>query len=570
MPFSFCYDRSQYLASSWSDRTMNRCLEENRHSMKQLSFSEAIDAAAELAEQYLFNDFSLHRLSTEDSINWKKLRPEIRQYFETGNCGQVNSSAASVNPTFLQPTTSKWLLHHEACPFFGYFPLPIKELEVKTVKNGIIADFCKDELKKLLTAFRKRMNKIMFYFHPCDALAFCYGDLPYKFDIIDTSTLADTLGLANLLNAAGRRLLSDESMLITENTDWLKVAPTVSKYIQEMLFCPLSLIPTLYGFRLMDNVEWGQDKPHSICHMSTLPTQLRWKKTKPFDGVPLVLSPPLNKSLQRLMDACSINPCIASVYPAVRKEVCKFFSPLTFCYVLSDLIRRGGVPEPSALTGAFISTLRPVFRKSFETCRAWMENRPVWRVNVHISSQQIVFDHRTLLASPFLCLVLVPTSAVLHTSSFRDPSSAAADLTNQNSAVNHVIGNFEVNLKVKSSGQIEWNDITFILEDHSLLQSHSGVVIDSNGLPVIFIGPLSGRQCNSDLCTQTFPLTWENQTSCSPAAPSGSKKSQLIGESCQETEDIYTIRFKIVSGRGSKPPSGIKELSADLNAKTKL
>ena len=336
-------NRCNSLKTSWTFEKVRSCPKENRHLLKNLSFSEAVDIAVKHMETFLFNDFSNLIKSYQDELSYMaKINPEIRHYYETGNCGQGNSKAASVNPTFIQTATGKWLINHMACPFHGYLPIPLQELESRSVKKGIIGRYCKDELKKLLTGFRKRMDKIVFYFHPCDALAFCYGDLPYKFDIIDTSTLADDLGLANLLNAAARKLLSDESLLITESIYWFGVAPTVAQYVQETLFCPLSLVPTLYGFRLMEKVEWGQESPRAAFTLNVMPARLRWKKTMPFDRVPLVFTPSLKVPLMGLMNACAHIPSCKDLTTDMRRS---YYSPLTFCYVLSDLIRRGCIRD---------------------------------------------------------------------------------------------------------------------------------------------------------------------------------------------------------------------------------
>ena len=299
----------------------SRCPEGNRHLVKKIcNLTEAAEEAADYIGQYLSNDFS-GQFGFDDHASYIKKYEEIQQYFMTGNCGKGNSEAASANPTFLNPKTGSWSLTNEACPYHGYLPLPVEEVNAKNAMHGVIADYCRTELKKLLIAFRHRMEKIMFYFHPCDALAFCYGDLPYKFDIIDTWLGQDSLGLANLLNAASRKLISDQSLLFTESIQWSGVAPSLAKYVQEILFCPLSLIPTLYGLRLMDNVELGPEEPRStFCTMVVMSMRLRWKKTMPFDQVPLVLTTPLINALQRLMDACSINPSIASAHLIFTKS----------------------------------------------------------------------------------------------------------------------------------------------------------------------------------------------------------------------------------------------------------
>ena len=532
---------------------------QNLPSDRQLSFSEAIEEVSKIVEMFLINDFS-DDPGMNASSHLKKMKQEIRHYFKTGSCDQSSAKAAkSINPTLLQPTTGKWFLHYEACPFQGYLPLPLKTLlKAKNAKNGIIADYCRSELKKLVTEYRKRIDKIMFYFHPCDALDFCYGDLPYKFDIIDTSNLADSFGLASLLNATGRKLLSDRSLLFIESIRWICVAPSLAQYVQELLFCPLSLIPTLYGFRLMDNVEWGQETPRSTRTMAVMPTRLRWKKTMPFAQVALVLTSPLKMTLQRLMDACSYNPYIASSHPAVAESLCRFFSPLTFCYVLSDLIHRGGIKEPTALMAAFFSRLRPEFRKSFETCLAWMEKRPVWRVKVRIvfsATEQMAFRGLKVLGGvTLLRLVLIPT-IFLDNSSFPGQLGVSRYTKIISLTDDHFIDNAEVILKTKSSGLIESVDIAFLLEDRSLLESHTGIVIKTSGVIVFFIGPLSQSHHNVKLFNRPYPWSSGNPTSHLPH-DTESQDSRLIGESCQETQDAYTIRFKALSGGSSKPLSG--------------
>ena len=514
---------------------------------QEFSFSEAVNRVVACILPHLVNDFS-------DSDNLISLlasfNEEIWQYCKTGNCGRGNSSVASVNPTFLQPTTGKWLLHPVSCPFQGFFPLPLKELDEKKVKHGIIADYCRAELTKQLTAFRKRIDKIMFYFHPCDALAFCYGDLPYKFDIIDTSNLADSLGLANLLNAAGRKLLSDQSLLSTETVFWYKLAPTVAQYVQEVLCCPLSFIPTIYGFRLMDNVEWGQEA--SRCTFtnptSVMSARLRWKKAMVFDQAPLVLTPPLKICLQQIMDVCALNYSSPEL-----KTTAWFFSPLTFFYILSDLIQRGSIQESSALMTSFVSRLDSNLQKSFETYRAWMENRPVWRVKVRIGYSSVVNDSMLFDAQLFLRLVLIPKNDIF------DPSVSDQQLYDLliSSKNLHLIDNIEVKMKMKSSGLIEWVDIEFLLDDRSLLESHCGIVSQVNGVPAFLIHSLSDHQHVVELFTRHYP--WPaNDSTGAVIVSSRSNEPQLVGESCEEIEDAYNIRFKIFSNGRSKPHSGMQ------------
>ena len=77
--------------------------------------------------------------------------------------------------------------------------------------------------------------------------------LKNKFDAIHTSNQSDVTGPVNLLNAVRQKLRSEHSILYTENMTWTQVAPNGTRFIEKMLCCPLNLIPTLYGFRLLND-----------------------------------------------------------------------------------------------------------------------------------------------------------------------------------------------------------------------------------------------------------------------------------------------------------------------------
>ena len=524
-------------------------------SFMQIPFSEAVHMIGMRHLQYLFN--------MRDSPNrvlgphqMEKFTEEIWEYCTTGNSGQSGKAAVavSVNPTFLQPTTRKWIVHYYASAFEGYFPLPVEELGAIDDKNGLIVGYCQSELKKLLTAFRKRIDKTMFYFHPCHALTFCYEDEAYKFDLIDTSNLMDHLGPVNLLNAAARKLLSDQSVLMTETSSWTEMGATsVAQYVQEVLCCPLSLIPTLYGLRLIDNIEVGPETFRSVRTTSVAAARLRWKKALPFVGVPLCLSTSLEQSLERLSKACVPNP---SINTSDRSGM-MVYSPLSLCYVLSDIIHRGGVENPSALVSAAFSFMPPAFRRSLQALQAWMEHRPVWRVDLTIPftfKERSTFNQLDKGGTPRLRLVLVPKSdfvAVLMT--FGDDDT----FLSPNSTTYNFIDNFEMTLKVKPSGEIDRAVISFLLEDRSLLQSHSAVLLmEEANLPLLFIGPFSDRNHKVVVFKGPYPWALNSSSASTPPERASEESRRLIGESCQESEGDYSIRFKILSD-GSNKPSGI-------------
>lgn len=274
------------------------------------SFAFAVDQATIRLEQYLVNDIldrEIRHGSNSGQNPKAKLVDEANQYFKTGVCGPSKSVARSnVNSTFLQPITGNWVVHYVSCPFEGYLPIPWEVVDEKNhLQDGtLLFRYCQGELKKLLVAFRERMERIKFYFHPCDALGLCFDDSLPKFDLIDTSNLSDHFGLVNLLIGAARKLRSHQSVLFTESLMWSNAGSSEAHYLQKVLCCPLSLIPALYGLRLIDNVELGPETLRTMRTLSLSVSRLRWKRALPFVGVQLSLSPALDQSLKYLRAKC--------------------------------------------------------------------------------------------------------------------------------------------------------------------------------------------------------------------------------------------------------------------------
>ena len=520
-----------------------------------MSYEEALEFAT---EKFLVQSLTgrqtnspSYRLSSEIMDTKYNITQDFRHYFCMGICGPVSDFEApgnllisSINPTFVHPATGKWFVQYSVCPFDGYLPLPSKEL------NAGKHDFnhCRMQAKKtLLAAFRKRKDSVKFVFHTCDPLTFCFDETAPKFDVIDTSNLADHLGLVNLLNASARKLRSDQSVLITESLQLSSGKPNamiIAKYLEKILCCPLSLTPTLYGLRLVDNVEFGSEEPPFFGTLLLVPfCRLRWKKTLPLTGAPLALSPTLDKSIKSLKEVCflgskdSLFQCRTSRY-----------SPLTFHYVLSDLIHRGGIRDSSALFEIALSELPPVFRKSFETTRAWMKQEPIWRVTVVIPFSL----HDGLSVSPVLRLILLPTADLA-----QGVSLAAAKFSSDLlSTANNFIDNVELDAQLKFGGGFDRVAISFLLKDRSLLKTHGGIVIDrDSGSPIFVFGRFSSSNCQVESFDVSYPWPWVKPHSTVRSPPAGSS-AELIAESCQESESSYAIRFKIHSVRKSKAPSG--------------
>ena len=533
--------------------------------LNKLSFPDSVEQAVQRVQSNLFD--LVNYLDQTDYVGFpqlsERLHQEIQQYFTTGNCGGSETRKVCPNPTFLEPITGKWHVHYAACPFDGFLPIPLKELNKKAHGNQLL-NYCQVELKKLLVAFRKRSRDVKFFFYPGDALAFCYQDSPLKFDVIAASHLGDVVGLVNVLNAAGRKLRSAQSVLVTETAQWINVASNVSQYVQKVLCCPLSLIPTIYGLHLMDDIERGSTIPPNPQTYAVTPTRIRWKTALPFDGVPLVLSPTLEHALKQLRDECfHLSPSsilLTSTAPGRCGMVC--YSPLTFRYVLDDMIRGGGFRDPVTVMSSACSRLPPVFTKSLETSQAWLENRPVWRVKVcvpqhDLSEDEAIFKKNFCFGLPVLRLILIPAADVPSLlSNPQDWERHEKEFNKWTSDKYHFFDNLDVNMKKKSDG--DEMEISFLLHDRSLLESHCGIivgVVESSFLPIV-IPWLSKTRHALESFNTPFPCHWKNPK---PAESSHCKSRWLVGESCRESEGDFVMRFKVrqQSSANEKPPSGI-------------
>eukprot|EP00897_Mesotaenium_endlicherianum_P005422 jgi/Mesen1/4908/ME000244S04083 len=83
-----------------------------------------------------------------------------------------------------------------------------------------------------------------------------------RFDAIETSTLADWVGLLNLLLCCGPLLKQHaRARLVTGTNLWYTVAPTVSVYAKYSLGFDVHLVPLLLGLRLCNDILFGTSSP---------------------------------------------------------------------------------------------------------------------------------------------------------------------------------------------------------------------------------------------------------------------------------------------------------------------
>ena len=476
---------------------------------------------------------------------------EIELYFKSGNSSPTAIKSGDLqwfNPTLLEPNTLEWRVNATSCPFTGYSPLQPDQLE-NPADFGVVTRHCQEVLKDLLISYRKIKDNIEFYIHADDDLQFCLEDNSEKFDVIDSSSLADDVGLANLILACSRKLdHHNDALLLTESVDWGKVGPTVMNYLEETLCAPLTMFPTIYGLRLMNQVELGNEKLHMACSsVEWPPANLCWSPALRLENAPLSQSAAIERCLKQLEKKCFLNEADPNVL--YKNGECGFhrYTPLTHHLVLARLAGLGADHR----TSFYNPDVSPQFTLARKSLRAWSESRPVkLMVTSHRFTPEIadLFEKQRLtFQEPPLRLALIPTRYLA-----KRPSKMQSPLSKndfiywaaEKSGV-HFMDNFDVHFERDANGRPVSVRVAFLLPvtlDLSL--THSAVLVDLyTGWPRMFLGPvlLFKEQIFSD----DKPISkWPCQLpEILPVS------SSLKAIECQESEKDYHVTVKLFSNR---------------------
>jgi hypothetical protein len=131
----------------------------------------------------------------------KKVHEEAMLFFSKGSCRlrNGNSNDAFINPTMmLDPTTPHWNVAPKLSPFDSFLPLTEEELDMS--EGEILIRSCQKILTTQITGYRSRLETVKIVFHLEDPMKFFYSDTTnLTFDVIDCSSLSDTVGLLNLI-----------------------------------------------------------------------------------------------------------------------------------------------------------------------------------------------------------------------------------------------------------------------------------------------------------------------------------------------------------------------------------
>ena len=300
---------------------------------------------------------------------------EFKCYPKTGNYEPLTGKTTCLNLNLfkIDVENNTFTAGRGICPYDAFFPVAFEEQLTSSFdfQSFTALDYCKARLQWLVTQLRSRKQRITFHFHIGSSITLCRNkSTRNKFHVIYTFDLADRIvGLANLIPAALDCLSIEnpQSLLLTETTAWVKLKdPTVAEFVEISLGCPLSLVPTLYGVRLVNHLRLGSPdciKLHDALYMK--PVTLQWLRAATYsDNVIMGISPALKTAVERLAELCFENSKILSpsetlsVPKHLHDNFFQMYTPETFYSVLCSLVERC-VFVPGAAESMFLAAVPP-------------------------------------------------------------------------------------------------------------------------------------------------------------------------------------------------------------------
>ncbi|XP_046579184.1 uncharacterized protein LOC124286790 isoform X2 [Haliotis rubra] len=200
-----------------------------------------------------------------------RYQQEVREYITSG-VSRANSTAMASerildlfhgNVSFFRPRCDNWNVQDNCCPFMCYDV----ELQLDRYNGGDIT-MCSlflEILKKWVKSYQAAIKTgctIRFYLWLGDAIEACEADLPNNllFDFIDTSNIADRVGLIPLLIRCQERLQRPNGFLRTETFHWDKgVSSSLESFLRQCLDIPQLIYPTLIGLHLAEELTLGHE-----------------------------------------------------------------------------------------------------------------------------------------------------------------------------------------------------------------------------------------------------------------------------------------------------------------------
>ncbi|EFX65966.1 hypothetical protein DAPPUDRAFT_116814 [Daphnia pulex] len=286
-------------------------------------------------------------------------------------------------------------------------------------------------------------------------------------------------------------------------TDSFECASAVKELIEKSLCAPLSLIPTIYGLRLVNHVELG-DASHHHC----------WQKVAPFQNITMGSSPVLKKCLEKLAvkSYCVLFPYHEDMEAAEGWELL-VYTPLTFVYVCSSMFHRLG--KGPWLQDVFNLKHSFCFDLTKRTLTDWMQGKKITKYlsRIKLNPLNKTAAHTKLTGANMLRLILLPKTFV---SEFLNKmKKGCVDVSTSNV---HFIDNFQLQVNRTAIGIKEICVSFFLIPNHGLKKTHTAIVVDPQFLKHYFtLGSMESMQEEELNLPYPFEISKAQLTSSRPA-----------------------------------------------------
>ena len=499
----------------------------------ELTYSEVAKILAKIVVQKM-------NLLDLPSTEKEQILTEVFHYFETGNSRAHQDAPVCINPTFLDVKTKRWNVHYLACPFLAY--LPVSSKMTSSTESYHVHNYCLQQLKQILIGYQRNKSKVALFFHIADAVQFC-TESNESFHVIDSSTLADVIGLANILHCTRNRLFDNESLLITQSWNWTSLAPCASGYIESALATSLTMIPSLYGLRPIPSLIIGNQSAVYVIgdwngeRFDDVLLTVKWAKA-PLYNILLDDSLAVDFFARKLQRLCFY---MGDEFPSTSDGCAvKCYTPLTYYHIIRSLDDRVRCKTAGRDSSSRLDRVRPAppFRLAWRALDASMRNSRVLLMSITTPVPPLFnISEDSCVPETAACrLVLIAAARVPQLwRSLNNPNAPDDFWTDV-----HCFDNFELKL-VTDAEQVQAADVTlsFLLpEDHGLDGSLVAFILDVfKWNQVAFLGSLvdfEARQLNWNAPS----VELDHSLRC--AVDRG-----MTVDSCKEFEDHYEISIQI-------------------------
>ena len=236
-----------------------------------------------------------------------------------------------------------WLVNYLATPFDAYLPIGQEDRTAPDLcySNPLRPDYnyCKKKLKEMVQNVQTRKDRIQLTFFSCQLHQFRPGEDRYH--VVHCSDAVERIGLANILPLAYKFLLDEDAVLVLEIPKLPTNLPSVSDFVEFCFRCPISMMPTMYGFRLANHVQLGSPVPVKFHDSKSFGSiKLLWHKAPSFSSsIKLAVSAELHTAIILLSKCCFIPSYTSSSSEKSQTQLLPY-SPLTFYNVIHSLVER--------------------------------------------------------------------------------------------------------------------------------------------------------------------------------------------------------------------------------------